>query len=129
MEPLDYLRFATADARSLTGVNRATWSRWRAGKSRVPVAVVNLLRILRGDLEHLGTEWQGWKFHNGELFDPSGIAHTPGSILAWHWSRQELQAARRDENHSATAGGNVVMFPGRRSAAMVTAELYRRLGD
>ena len=108
MESADYLRFAPDDARGLVGVSRATWSRWRAGKSRIPVATVNLLRTLRGDLAYLGDDWKGWKFHGGKLFDAAGTAHTPGDILAWHWTRQELQTARSSET--------------------ITAELYRRLG-
>lgn len=124
----DFLRFAGPDARRFVGVNRGTWSRWLAGKSRVPCAVYNLLRVLvAGEILHEG--WEGWTLRNGELHDPSGQRHTPATILAWHWTRQELMAARRDENQSAGVGENVVRFPGRRSASNITTELYRRLGD
>lgn len=122
------LSFASPVARAFVGVSRGTWSRWLAGKSRVPVAVTNLLRVLvAGEILHAG--WEGWVMRDGKIFDPSGQWHTPGSILAWHWTRQELQAARLKENKISSAGGNVVIFPGRRSAAQVTAELYRCLGD
>lgn len=129
MGPPDYLRFAGQEARALVGVDRATWHRWIVGKSRVPVAVINLLKILTGDLSHGGSEWAGWTLRDGKLYDPAGQWHTPGSIQAWHWTRQDLQAARREENLNAGAGDNVVTFPGRRSAANVSAELRRRLGD
>lgn len=122
----DLLRFAPPQARALVGVNRATWHRWISGTSRVPVAAINLLRIVvGGELPH--TDWDGWRLRDGKLFDPSGQWHTPSTITAWHWARQELQAARREENQSAGAGGNVVIFPGRRSAANITAELNRQL--
>lgn len=127
MLPLDYLRFADATARAFVGVNRCTWSRWLSGKSRVPLSAINLLKILYGgEIPQGGKEWEGWKFHDGKLYDPAGQWHTPGSILTWHWTRQELQAARREENQRAGAGGNVVNFPGRRSAASITAEFLRR---
>ena len=125
---VDTLRYAPPSARALAGVSRATWSRWLSGKSRVPTAVHNLLKILSGDLAHAGGTWAGWKLHEGKLYDPSGVAHTPGGILAWHWTRQELQWARSTEN-TASDADNVIHFPGRRSAHVITAELHRRLGD
>lgn len=131
MDPLDHLRYAGPQARALVGVNRATWSRWLRGRARVPAAVVTLLRILTGgELPQGGTAWEGWKFRDGKLFDPAGQWHTPSTVLAWHWTRQELQWLRSRENaEAAIADSNVVRFPGRRSAQTVTAELYRRLRD
>ena len=103
MEPLDYLRLAG------------------------PAAVKNLLRIaVGGELPH-GAAWAGWRFHDGKLFDPAGQWHTPSSIEAWHWTRQELQWLRSVENANEVSGANVVRFPGRRSAHAITADLYRRL--
>jgi hypothetical protein len=129
MHPLDYLRYAEPAARALVGVNRATWSRWLRGHSQVPRAVTVLLQILSGgELPQGGAAWAGWRFHEGKLYDPAGIAHRPADIQAWHWTRQELQWLRSRENAAGDAA-NVVRFPGRRSAQTVTAELYRRLGD
>lgn len=125
---MDLLRFAPPGARALVGVNRGTWSRWLSGKSRVPVAVTNLLRVLvTGEIMHAG--WDGWTLRDGKLIDPSGQLHTPATITAWEWTRQILQTARADENQAEQAGENVFVFTGRRSARSVTAELYRRLGD
>ena len=130
MIPHDQLRLAGPEARALCGVNRATWSRWLRGQTRIPLAVVTLLRILTGgELPQGGKEWAGWRFHEGKLYDPAGQWHTPASIQGWHWTKQELQGLRASENASTAAGGNVVRFPGRRSAHTITAELYRRLGD
>ena len=130
MDPLDNLRRAGTETRALCGVNRATWSRWLRGHSQVPQAVTVLLKILTGgELPQGGDAWAGWKFHDGKLFDPAGQWHTPGTIQEWHWTKQELQWMRAKENASVAAGGNVVRFPGRRSAHTITAELYRRLGD
>lgn len=128
MNDQDLVRIAPARARARVGVNRGTWSRWLAGKSRVPLAVTNLLRYLvAGEILHNG--WEGWILRDGKLFDPSGQWHTPGTIMAWHWVRQMLESARADENRAERAGKNVYVFTGRRSARSVTAELYRRLGD
>lgn len=126
MDPKDNLRFAEAKFRALVGVNRGTWSRWITGKSRVPVAVTNLLRVLvAGEILHDG--WNGWTLRDGKLFDPSGQWHTPSSITAWEWTRQILQTARAEENKAEQSGENIFVFTGRRSARAVTAELYRRL--
>lgn len=128
MKDSDLMRFASAQARAHVGVNRGTWSRWLAGKSRVPVAVVKLLRVLvAGEILHDG--WDGWVMRDGKLFDPSGQRHTPATITAWEWTRQILQTARADENEAERAGGNVYRFTGLRSARAVTEDLRRRLGD
>lgn len=128
MKNLDLMRFASARARSHVGVNRGTWSRWLTGKSRIPVAVSNLLRVLvAGEILHEG--WEGWILRDGKLFDPSGQWHTPGTICAWQWTRQALQTARAEENKAEQSGENIFVFTGRRSARAVTEELRRRLGD
>jgi len=130
MHPLDYLRYADDTARALAGVNRSTWSRWLRGQSKVPHAVIVLMKIITGgELPQGGDAWAGWKFKNGKLYDPAGQWHTPGTIQEWHWTKQELQWLRARENEIADSAANVVRFPGRRSAQTVTAELYRRLGD
>lgn len=126
MNNLDLVRFAPARARAHVGVNRGTWSRWLSGKSRVPVAATNLLRVLvAGEILHDG--WEGWILRDGKLFDPSGQCHTPATITAWEWTRQILQTARAIENEAESAGKNIFVFTGRRSARSITAELYRRL--
>lgn len=126
MMDLDLVRFAPARARAHIGVNRGTWSRWLSGKSRVPLAVINLLRnLVAGEILHDG--WEGWILRDGKLWDPSGQWHTPGTILAWHWVRQMLETARAEENRAERAGENVLIFSGRRSARGVTTEVYRRL--
>lgn len=128
MNDLDLVRFAPARARAHVGVNRGTWSRWLSGKSRVPLAVINLLRnLVAGEILHSG--WDGWSIRDGKLWDPSGQWHTPATITAWEWTRQILQTARADENEAERAGKNVYVFTGRRSARAVTDDLRRRLGD
>lgn len=130
MDQHDLLKRAGEDARALLGVNRATWSRWRRGKSRVPLAVLNLLRIVvAGELPQGGKDWHGWRFLDGRLYDPSGQWHTPRTIAAWHWVRQELQSLRAKENTEAPDDlpANVLPLPSHRRAHQLTAELYSRL--
>lgn len=126
MNDSDLVRFAPVRARALVGSNRSTWARWISGKSRVPLAVTNLLRnLVAGEILHDG--WEGWILRDGKLFDPSGQWHTPATITAWEWTRQILQTARAIENEAESAGKNIFVFTGRRSARSITAELYRRL--
>jgi len=50
--------------------------------NRPPVAVVKLLNILSNDLSHLGDEWAGFRFFDGELVTPENDFVTPGKIRA-----------------------------------------------
>lgn len=130
MELYDLLRRASTDQRALVGVHRATWHRWLAGRGRVPRAVTVLLQILvGGELPQGGKDWEGWRFHRGQLIDPSGQWHTPGTILVWHWTRQQLQELRSRENRALPGGlpANVRSLPTARRGHAITAELYRRL--
>jgi len=130
LEEYDLLRLARPEDRALCGVNRGTWSRWLRGQSRVPAAVVALLQIrVGGELPQGGAAWDGWRFHDGKLYDPSGTWHTPGTILAWHWVRQELQELRAKENRETPdeLPANVHVLPTHRRGGQLTAALRRRL--
>lgn len=130
MEVYDMLRRANPELRNLCGVHRSTWHRWMTGRGRVPSAVVALLRIvIAGELPQGGEPWVGWRLVGGQLYDPAGIAHTPGTILAWHWIRQELQDLRARENRALPdeLPVNVRSLPAARRAHALTGELHRRL--
>ena len=131
-EEKDLLRFA-GDAWRLCTPSRATWWRWRQGKSRVPLAVIALLRLLvTGELPQGGPAWAGWRFNlkRGSLTDPAGVEHTPETILAWWWTAQRLQMQRAEENEFARdLPANVVLLDLARPAHRLTAELNRRIAD
>ena len=97
------------------GIHRTTWARWRSGKSRPPRAAILALRALQGEILHDG--WEGWLFgRDGALYDPAGIRHTGGTIQAWHFVRQRLDALRAGE-----------YTPDEHPAEEIRRELYRRL--
>lgn len=130
MEVYDLLRQASPELRALIGVNRSTWHRWMTGRGRVPRAVAALLKILlAGELPQGGKEWDGWRFHDGRLYDPAGQWHTPGTIRAWHWARQELQDMRARENRVLPdeLPINVRSLPAARRGHALTDELHWRL--
>lgn len=54
---------------------------WEAGTTRVPVAVVKLLRLLTWQ-ELPGKTWAGWVFHSDTLWSPEGHGFT-GKDFAW----------------------------------------------
>lgn len=127
----DLLRLAGDTARALCTPCRATWWRWRTGKTRVPLAVLNLLRILtQGELPQGGPAWTGWRFVRGALVDPAGVEHTPATITAWWWTAQKLQLRRAEENELAQRlPANVVQLEHARPAHRLTAALGRRLEE
>jgi len=45
--------------------------------SNPPVSVVKLLNILKNDLSHLGDEWIGFRFIDGQLVTPEDYFVTP----------------------------------------------------
>lgn len=97
MEDMDYLRFAPASARALIGVDRRTWSRWRRGQARIPLAVLALLQILvGGELPQGGEEWEGWRFHRGKLYSETGTAFTPDELRALPFLCARLAAAKQE---------------------------------
>lgn len=131
MDDADLLHLATPAARALCTDCRSTWWRWCRDRAPVPLAVRNLLRIVvGGDLRHFGHDWRDWLFNvkRGALVDPSGYEHTPGTIRAWWWLAQHLQALRARENQLIQIlPPNVAVFPGARPAHALADELYRRL--
>ncbi len=124
MDDRDLLSYCPHELRAALA-NRTTWHRWRTGQSRIPRAVILLLQILIG-----GTlpfpEWEGWRWHAGALVDPAGVVHTPRTIEAWHWTRQELQALRARENVHELAGDNIVVLD-RTLARRITASMRQQL--
>lgn len=95
MHDLDFLRFATDDARALVGVDRRTWGRWLTGHTRIPSAVLALLRILvQGELPQGGDAWAGWRFHRGKLYSETGDSFAPNELRALPLLYARLAAAR-----------------------------------
>ena len=123
------LRFVPAHLRGLFCQSPVTFWRWCAGRSRPPRAALILAQILvNGDLVQGGTACEGWTINRrtGGLVDPqTGLEHTPAQIRAWHWTAQELQGLRSEENQR----GNVLRLHTGRDGHAVTLELHRRLID
>jgi len=122
------LRFVPAHLRGLFCQSPVTFWRWCAGKSRAPRSAAVLAQIIvNGELPQGGEAWAGWRFNprTGDLVDTSGVSHTPHSIMAWHWTLQELQALRADENQRE----KVRRIHTGRDGHAVTVELHRRLID
>lgn len=96
-EEKDLLRFAPPEARTLCGVDRRTWERWRRGRHRIPRAVLELLRILTlGELPQGGDAWTGWRFWRGELYAPNGWHFTPGELLGVPLLHAEARRLRNE---------------------------------
>jgi transcriptional regulator with XRE-family HTH domain len=62
------------------GVSERTVRNWES--KGAPVAVVKLMQLLSNDLSHLGGDWTGFYFYNGELMSPEGDYIRPGEIRA-----------------------------------------------
>lgn len=64
-------------------VDRRTYERWLSGRSRIPFMAYELLRIVvAGQLPATGKDWHGWRFYDGKLFSPEGVAYAEGEIRA-----------------------------------------------
>ena len=125
----DYVRFIPGRWAAL-GVSRRTWSRWLSGQTRIPEAVVRLARLLvAGEVGELGTAWAGWKMLHGQLYDPEGVGHTPASVQAWHWTKENLVEQRGRENLAApeVLPQNVHPLPAFRRAHVLTDDAHARL--
>lgn len=89
-------------AAKLCHVTERTFKRWE-NHSRAPGSVVELLRLLTGDLGPLG--WPGWRLSSdGLLYPPERVqGESPNDVSGLWWLRQfldntrnELRAARRE---------------------------------
>lgn len=63
------------------GVSIKTIRRWES-INKPPAAVTKLLQLLANDLSHLGKEWSGFRFIDGELVSPENDFIAPGKIRA-----------------------------------------------
>jgi hypothetical protein len=102
---------------ALARVNRTTATRWKNGTSRVPYAVVQLVRLMiLGEADALlGAHWRGWRFgRDGLLYGPAWRrGFSSGEILALPFlygrikafereARERLRARRLDRHHART---------------------------
>lgn len=87
---------AEAEILSLTGVSWHTLYRWKLGRSKVPHAVVHLLRWHISGQVPDGHEWAGWVLGNdGQLYPPSwGEGFTRDDVINLFWWRKEAFRAR-----------------------------------
>ena len=77
-------------------VHRTTVMRWLHGTVQIPGAQLLAVRALLGDLPGTAGKWNGWRFHDGQLTSPAGVAYNPGDILSLVLLRQQLTAQRRE---------------------------------
>ena len=73
-----YFRSSLAEYLSVT---ERTVKNWET-KNNPPVAVIKLLNILKNDLSHLGDDWIGFRFIDGELVTPENEFVSAGKIRA-----------------------------------------------
>ena len=94
---LDYV--SRGELEELSGADRTTVARWKAGKARVPLAVLRLIewRYGRHMAGLLGPQWSGWYWDRaGDLHAPGWRRpFTPGEILALPMLYAQLAALRR----------------------------------
>lgn len=76
-------------------LHRTTIMRWRRGKVTVPPAQLRALRAMAYDVG-VDTDWEGWRFHNGKLWSPSGIYYTPGELESLVYVYGERDALRAE---------------------------------
>lgn len=72
------------------GVSRQTVRNWEKSNNP-PVSVVKLMQLLSNDLSHLGDEWTGFRFYNGELMSPEKDFIRAGQIRAFPYLEQSNQ--------------------------------------
>jgi len=88
-----YFRTSLAEYLSVT---EKTVKRWEE-TSKPPVAVVKLLNVLKNDLSHLGSDWIGFRFIDGELVTPENEFVAAGKIRAYKYLKMTIDF-RAEEN-------------------------------
>lgn len=59
-------------------VSQQTIRNWE--RKGAPVSVIKLMQLYANDLSHLGSDWKGFRFHNGELRSPEGDYIRAGDV-------------------------------------------------
>lgn len=80
------------------GVSEKQVARYKAGTTPLPETARRLLKLRYGDLAGLlGSDWQGFTFHQGELFHPFySEGFKAEEVKGWFFGRQELHHLRRE---------------------------------
>jgi len=81
-------------------VNRETARRWRRRRRIPPVPEIALRLRIEGDLGLISPAWAGFRLQGDKLTTPEGIAWTAGTLLAWHYERQQLADLKQKWEHS-----------------------------
>lgn len=80
-ELLNWYPISEQKAFQAARVHRTTWQRWLDGKSKIPPATLELIKItVRGDI--CDDAFSGFYVTNGHLVDDCGRIYTPGDIRA-----------------------------------------------
>ncbi|GEM_PF-940866 len=87
-----FFRSSLADYLS---VGIPTIKRWEQ-TNNPPVSVIKLLEILNNDLSHLGDQWSGFRFIQGELVTPENEFVAPGKIRAHKYLAMAIQFRERE---------------------------------
>jgi hypothetical protein len=108
VEESDALAAVSIDElRQLARVDRTTALRWKRGQSRVPQAVLTLLRLyVDGDAAALlGDAWRGWRFgRDGLLYAPGWRrGFSPAEVLTLPYLHGQLAALKREKVEAAQA--------------------------
>ena len=91
-----YTGFVRSSLTEYLGVTERTVKSWEQSNN-APVATVKLLEILNNDLSHLGRDWAGFRFINGELVTPENEFVPPGKIRAYKYLNMTIDF-RAQEN-------------------------------
>lgn len=111
-DDLDLLHGEPKQLAAFLGVSVRQINNYKTGKSPLPDQARRLLQLRGGDLSALlGSDWEGFRFHNGKLFIPGwSNGWEPGQIKGMFFTFQEAAALRQDvrdlrERVAALRGG------------------------
>ncbi len=94
-------------AASFCGVTVRTVRNWERGK--VPPYIVKLFQLAGGDLEWVGREWRGFRFHGGRLWTDTNYPVGPGDLRAIPYLWKAVEAGKEPRGDA----GRDWFLPGR----------------
>lgn len=85
------------DCAEYVGVSARTVQQWDAGRCRVPLSVIRLLRLRRlGDLGAIEPTWAGWTLNRNGLWSPDGKRHDAFMMTRWWIVLEQARLWRAD---------------------------------
>lgn len=98
-----YATLTEGKAMDIARVDRTTWGRWMNGKTKIPAATLELLRLhaFGETMDGFSKAWAGYRFSKDRLITPDRRELRPGDLMAVFMWKQMALSNTTEEGRAA----------------------------